>query len=120
MSLPIPHVRPFGPSDSILSFICGYLSLEHHNITQGSIRLKRLANLIERKGKDFEKNWDSIAAEISFVSWFKSQNWPKTVTFAGAIAGFLSLILIILMFVHNHYKKGLIRSIMFASIPTVT
>ena len=37
--------------------------------TQGSIRLKSLANLIEKKGKDFEKNWDAISAEISFMSW---------------------------------------------------
>ena len=52
-------------------------------MTTGSIQLRRLAQLIDNKGKRFEDEWDRIAADIAFESWFTKNQWPKALAFLG-------------------------------------
>jgi hypothetical protein len=91
-----------------------------YDTTEDSIKLKKLAKLITKKGDDFANRWNEIATELNFMSWFSRTHWPKAVTFAGAICGYLSLLLGLYLFLKGCYSNGLIKSMVFASVPQLT
>ena len=70
-----------------------------------------------KKTEDFKKKWKEIGKEISLSSWFSATNWPKAVTFAVALCGYLASAFAIFLYCRGRFQQGMFQSLMIASLP---
>jgi len=83
------------------------------NTTSGSIKLKRLAELIKKKGEDFESQYNEIRETIQFEAWFSTRYWQKGLAFIGSMAGIAALLAVIYFCTCRRHTDNLMKTLLF-------